>query len=189
MNAFSPIVPLSSTPDWDGAQKEVHLWLGHCLDCFTQAESKVAEALLLLARSFPKCVKLGKAHSFGHKLQLLREVLESQSALEAKRARLALQSLDRFQPFVELRNHVCHGAMTVYLTRDGRWLVELKLVQLTSSTITTSQVMIDPCAAQVKLNGLRSVVQSLSAQLTNLCASLDVQEAPTPSAPEAQASG
>lgn len=188
MNAFAPIAPADPVLNWDSAQREVHLWLGQCLDIFTQAESKVAEALLLLARSFPKCVKLGKAHSFGHKLQLLRETLESQSVIEAKRARLVRQSLDRFQSFAELRNNLCHGALTVYVTRDGRWLAELKTVQMTASTITTSQVMIDQCAAEDQLKGLRSVVQSLSAQLKNLCDSLNVQEASTPSAPEAQAS-
>jgi hypothetical protein len=188
MNAFAPIAAVSTMPDWDSAQKQVHLWLGQCLDIFTEAESKVAEALLLLARSFPKYVKLGKAHSFGHKLQLLCEILQNQPGIEAKRARLAGQSLDRFQPFAELRNNLCHGALTVYVARDGRWLAELKTVQMTASTITTSQVMIDQCAAEDQLKGLRSVVQSLSAQLKNLCDSLDVQEASTPSAPAAQAS-
>lgn len=175
-------------PDWDDAQKEVDLWLGRCLAGFTQAESVVSATLLVLARRSPDSVELGKTYLFGQKVQILRHGLESLQTVDPKRFLLAIQAVDRFQPYIDLRNSICHGASTLYLDRQGHWLTELKVTQLTASEIKTSQVFIDQLAAAEKLNGLRSAVQSLSAQLTNLCASLDVQEASNPSAPAGQAS-
>lgn len=188
MNAFAPIAAVSAMPDWEGAQKELHLWLGQCLDCFTGAESVVSATLLVLARRSPDSVELGKTYLFGQKVQILRNGLEALKTVGPKRVRLAMQALDRFQPYTDLRNSICHGASTLYLDRQGHWLAELKLTQLTASEIKTSQFFIDQSAAAEKLKGLKSAVQSLSAQLTNLCASLEVPEDSNPSAPAGQAS-
>lgn len=188
MNAFAPIAHTSPSADWDQAQAELHLWLGRCVDSFTEAEKKVSETLQHLARHYPEDVKLHKAHLFGQKLQLLLEALEAPLKMDQRRARLAFQALNSFLSFAELRNAVCHGASTLYLGRDGQWLVELKTLQLATSTIVTTQLIIDKAASEEKLRALKSATQSLSAQLANLCASLAVPASTNPSAPAGQAS-
>ncbi|WP_146215354.1 hypothetical protein [Blastomonas natatoria] len=188
MNALTSLGTIAPLPGWDQAQEELHLWLGRCIESFTAAESKVCEALLVLAQSFPDAVAIGKAHLFGHKLQLLRDTLNNLVESDVKRARSTIQALDRFQPFADLRNSVCHGASTLFLSRDGNWLVELKLVQLTGSEIVTSQLFIDREAAAEKLKFLRSAVQSLDSRLANLCASLASSSQTNPSAPKGQGS-
>ncbi|MBL0967334.1 MAG: hypothetical protein IBJ05_11030 [Blastomonas sp.] len=188
MNALTSLGPPAPLADWDQAHIELHLWLGRCLDCFTQAESVVSATLLLLARRSSDSVELGKAYLFGQKLQILRNGLQALDAVDHKPARLAIHALDRFQPYADLRNSVCHGASTLYLDRHGHWLVELKLTQLTASAIVTSQVFIDQAAAAEKLKGLKSAVQSLSARLNNLSAVLSLPDVATPSAPAAQGS-
>ncbi|MFZ5701055.1 MULTISPECIES: hypothetical protein [Pseudomonadota] len=188
MNALTSLGPAAPLADWDRAQIDLHLWLGRCLDCFTQAESVVSASLLLMAHQSSVCVELGKAYLFGQKLQILRNGLQALEATDPKRARLAIHSLDRFQPYADLRNSVCHGASTLYLDKDGHWLVELKLTQLSATAIVTSQVFIDQAAAAEKLKGLKSAVQSLGARLSNLSAVLSLPDVATPSAPAAQAS-
>jgi hypothetical protein len=188
MNAFASVTEGAVLPDWDCAQKEFDLWRGQCLDQYTKAERKISETLQILAKHFPKSVDIRNSYMFGQKLGLLREALLSGAEIDDKRAKLARDALDCFQQFADLRNCLCHGASAVFICRDCRWLVELSFINLGAAEVSTTQVMIESETAAQKLRSLRSAVQSLCAQLTNLGGSLNPPQAAIPSAPAVQAS-
>lgn len=188
MNAFVPVPQKTARSDWDSKEAELHLWRGQCIDCYTKAEHQISKTLLVLAQHSPKSIDLRQGYLFGQKIALLRAALESDNLICKKGVRPALHALEHFQQYADLRSSVCHGAATVFTSRDGRWLAELRTINLSAAEIRTSQMMLDGQAMEDMLKSIWSASQSLNARLANLCSLLVPVAEANPSAPVAPGS-
>ena len=189
MNAITFNLVEEAARGWEAMDDQVHLWRGRCIDCFTEAERSISQALILLRDHFGHELVVKQGHLFGQKLTDLGEALAHPRIQEIKTAKKAAQSLERFVQYAELRKDLCHGDMTVYANRQGLWLAQFKVICLGSQTVKTHQMVIDQDSADETLKLLRKTVQSLCKCLANFMdARAEWAVAPsTPSAPAGQA--
>lgn len=176
--------------DWRRIEDKVHLWRGSCIDWFTKAEMSVSATLIDLREHFDKKICVKQGYLFGQKLAVLRETLGQPQFRQMKTAKKAMQSLDSFMIYADLRNDICHGDMTVYMNRQGLWMAQFTLICLGGATVDTRQMAMDEAKASETVKSLGQKVQSLSQSLGNFreaqsgCTGTPV----TPSAPAAQGS-
>ena len=146
------------------------MWRGQCLDAFCTVERHVSLALVSVRAELAyRKVKLTPPHLFGQKLENLRLLCQSEGRL--KQRPTLLEALDSFCEYLELRAHVCHGALTITIGADGEPYYLFSLTHLTKKTSHESTLAISKTAA-------KRVRQSLAIAASNLTNELDAVTAP-----------
>jgi hypothetical protein len=146
------------------------VWRGQCLDEFCPVERHLSLALIKLrAEPAYRAMQLPAPHLFGKKLGSLRLLCEFKGRL--KQRSTLLQALDGFCEYLDLRAHVCHGALTITVGSDGEPYYLFSLILLSKKTSRESKLAISKSAA-------KRIRQSLAVAASNLTNELKAVTSP-----------
>jgi len=96
-------------------EREVDCWIGGCVRQFTNAEGSVARALIALGEA--EQFKPFNAQRIASLRERLKAIEESHGHVKA-----ALSAIDAYEFYRPFRDIICHGTVTITITRRTGWL-------------------------------------------------------------------
>lgn len=150
------------------ARSAANEWRGASLGKFADVEHRVS-LVLLAAASNPAYAgqKASLPHLVGPKFVQLRKLLLLSGPMK-QHAASAIDRLDDFARFDELRTHLCHGAMKVAITEEGEWLASFKVLCFRNGTASRSSIAFTQAEAETSKADFWRSAQILMSQLGNL---------------------
>jgi hypothetical protein len=164
MNAVTPIAAESLAADFSRALAAISEWRGQMIQSFALAELAVSEALLVMVESGDSGKRPKLPHLVGQRSAELAARL-ADPLFPGTHARPAAKAVERFRRHEPLRTLLCHGVLTVSLTRCGRWVAEFRMLAFKAGSAERSARAIDEGEAARVLAAVATDARNLASAL------------------------